>query len=135
LFHARTMRWLLLALAPWLGGCAKHSQAEDDAALNTFPKDYQAQLLGLLRTSMNDPKFHDASVSEPTLKPVSATANRYVVCVRFNDQTGVDAPPHINDKLAIFFNGNVNQLIDADASQCGAVAYKPLVASVSPLGH
>ena len=125
------MRWFLLALALALGGCAQRSraeiEAENESALNTFPNDYRSQLLGFLRTSMNDPKFRDASASEPALKPMGGTVSRYVVCVRFNDQGGADAHQHINDKLAIFFRGNVNQLIDADASQCGAVTYKPLV--------
>ena len=133
------MRWFLLALALLLGDCAKQSlaelEAENEAALNTFPKDYQSELLRFLRTSLNDPKFHDAAISEPALKPISGAVSRYVVCVRFNDQYGADTQQHINDKLAIFFRGNVNQLIDADAGQCSAVAYKPLVEPGSPLGH
>jgi hypothetical protein len=136
---AITMRWLLLALALSLSGCAKHShaeiEAEDEAALNTFPKDYQSQLLRFLRTSLNDPKFRDASISEPALKPVSGAVSRYVVCVRFTNQSGADGHQPINDRLAIFFHGNVNQLIDADASLCGTVTYKPLVESDSSLGH
>jgi hypothetical protein len=127
-----TMRWFLLALALSLSGCAKHShaeiEAEDEAALNTFPKDYQSQLLRFLRTSLNDPKFRDASISEPALKPLGGAVSRYVVCVRFTDQSGADAHQQpSNDKLAIFFHGSVNQLIDADASLCGAVTYRPLV--------
>jgi hypothetical protein len=133
-----TMRWLLsLALALSLGGCAQHSRAEieaqNEAALNSFPNNYRSQLLEFLRASLNDPKFRDASISEPALKPVSGGMSRYVVCVRFTDQGGTEAHQHIDDKLAIFFNGNVNQLIDADANQCGAVTYKPLVDAA--LGH
>jgi hypothetical protein len=128
------MRWLLLlALALSLGGCAKHSraeiEAEDEAALNTFPTDYQSQLLGFLRTNLNDPKFRDALISEPVLKPTSGGVSRYVACVRFTNQGGGEAHQHINDKLAIFFHGSVNQLVDVDASQCAAVTYKPLVES------
>ena len=138
LFTMRTMRWFFFALALSLGGCAKRSQAEveaeNEAALNTFPANYRSQLLRFLRTSLNDPKFRDASISEPALKPISGAVSRYVVCVRFNDQSGAYAHLHINDKLAIFFSGNVNQLIDADASQCGAVTYKPLVESDAAAG-
>ena len=133
------MRWFLLALALSLSGCAKHShaeiEAEDEAALNTFPKDYQSQLLHFLRTTLDDPKFRDASISEPALKPLSGAVSRYVVCVRFTNQSGADAHQPINDKLAIFFHGNVNQLIDADASQCGAVTYRPLAEPDSPFGR
>jgi hypothetical protein len=139
LFDVKTMRWFFLALALSLGGCAKHSnaevEAENEAALNTFPNDYRSELLRFLRTSLNDPEFRDASISEPVLKPISGAVSRYVVCVRFSDQSGAYAHLHINDKLAIFFRGNVNQLIDADASQCGAVTYKPLVESDSAVGH
>jgi hypothetical protein len=134
-----TMRWFLLALALSLGSCAQHSraeiEAENEAALNTFPNDYESEVLRFLRTSMNDLKFHDASVSEPVLKPISGAVSRYVVCVRFNDQNDADAHQHINDKLAIFFRGNVNQLIDADANQCGSLTYKPLAEPGSSLRH
>jgi hypothetical protein len=134
------MRWLLLlALALSFGGCAKHSraeiEAENEAALNTFPTDYRPQLLRFLGTTLNDPEFRDASISEPALKPISGGVSRYVVCVRFTDQGGTEAHPHIDDKLAIFFHGNVNQLIDADANQCAAVTYKPLVEPDAALGH
>jgi hypothetical protein len=136
---AMTIHWFLLALALSLGGCTPHSpaeiEAENEAALNAFPNDYQSELLLFLRTSLNDPKFHDASVSEPVLKPIGGTVSRYVVCVRFNDQNDADAHQHVNDKLAIFFRGNVNQLIDADANQCGSVTYKPLAVPGSSLGH
>jgi hypothetical protein len=135
-----TIRWpLLLALALSLGGCAQHSraeiEAENEAALNTFPNNYRSELLRFLRTGLNDPKFRDASISEPVLKPISGGVSRYVVCVRFTDQGGTEAHPHIGDKLAIFFSGNVNQLIDADANQCGAVTYRPLVEPEAALGH
>ena len=109
--------------------------AENEAALNTFPNDYESEVLRFLRTSMNDLKFHDASVSEPVLKPISGAVSRYVVCVRFNDQNDADAHQHINDKLVIFFRGNVNQLIDADANQCGSLTYKPLAEPGSSLRH
>jgi hypothetical protein len=130
-----TTRWFLLA--PALSRCAPHAraqiEAENEAALNSFPNDYQSDVLRFLRTSMNDPKFHDASVSEPLLKPIGGAVSRYVVCVRFNDQNDADAHQHINDKLAIFFRGGVNQLIDAHANQCGSVAYQPLASAGPPL--
>ena len=133
------MQWFLLALTLSLGGCAPHSgaeiEAENEAALNTFPDDYRSELLTLLRTSLNDPKFHDASVSEPVLKPIGGTVSRYVVCVRFDDQNDAGARQHINDKLAIFFRGNVNQLIDADPRDCGSVIYKPLAQPGSSHDH
>jgi len=134
-----TKRSFLLVLALALGGCAQHSraeiEAENEAALNIFPDDYSSDVLRFLRTSMNDPKFRDASVSEPVLKPIGGVVSRYVVCVRFNDQNDADAHQHINDKLAIFFRGSVNQLVDADANQCGSVTYKPLAEPGSSLGH
>jgi hypothetical protein len=133
------MPWFLLVVALSLGGCAQRSHAEveaaNEAALNTFPEDYRGELLGFLRVSLNDPQFHDASISEPRLEPVGGAVSRYVVCVRFNDQHGADGHQHTSDKLAIFFHGNVNQLIDAHPDQCGSVTYKPLVAPGSAFGH
>lgn len=136
---ARMTRWLLLGLALSLGACAGRTasqlDAAQEAALNAFPTDYRSQLLSLLRTALNDPKFRDASISEPVLKPISGTVSRYVVCVHFNDQNAADARPHTKDKLAIFFHGSVNQLIDANPDQCGSVIYEPLVEPGSASHH
>lgn len=129
------MRWFLLGLALLLGGCGGGSSHADldDASLNSFPNNYQAQLLSFLRTGLNDPKFQDALISEPALKPVSGAVSRYVVCVRFTDKSGVSI--RNNDKLAVFFHGDVNQLIDANPDQCGSVTYKPLVEPASASAH
>jgi lipoprotein NlpI len=52
-----TTRWFLLALALSLGGCAAHAraqiEAENEAALNSFPNDYQSDVL-VARVSQNE---------------------------------------------------------------------------------
>jgi len=89
-----------------------------------FPADYKSELsLFFFRNpELGDAK--DVLISDPALKPIGSV-NRYVVCVRFKGTAG--SPSAVTkDKIAIFFYGSVNQLIDAGRDQCAGAAYAPL---------
>jgi hypothetical protein len=88
---------------------------------NLFPADYKADVIRLVRKSVDNPKdVRDAFVSDPALKPF-ASDSRYVVCVRFND--GHQVAPQ--EKMAVYFGGNPTQFIDATPDKCPASSYKP----------
>jgi hypothetical protein len=88
---------------------------------NLFPADYKADLVRLVRKSVDNPKdIRDGFVSDPALKQFSSDS-RYVVCVRYSDGHH-DAP---QEKMAIYFGGNPSQFIDAVPDKCAASAYKP----------
>ena len=116
------MSVLLVALA--LGAC---TGAGNEAAVdpNLFPKDYQREILDLMRKSLLFPtNVRDAAISTPALRP-AGQEQRYAVCVRENsrDSSGAYAGP--KEHIAWFWGGQVNQLVDAAPGQCAGVAYRP----------
>jgi hypothetical protein len=111
-----------------LAACAGHGHKRGDSQRvdpNSFPTDYKADLVGLVRTSVGNPtNIRDAYISEPTLK-MSGTENRYVVCVRFNAKGSDGRYLGIMEKMVIYFAGRPNQYVDATPDKCGAGAYQP----------
>lgn len=92
---------------------------------NLFPADYKAEVLNTLVPLLEFPNnVRDAMISEPVLVPVNKD-QRYAVCIRANtrDERGQYAGP--KDRIAYFFGGHLNQLIEATPEQCGKAAYKP----------
>ena len=61
--------------------------------------------------------------AEPVLKPFGAES-RYAACVRYNARS---EGQYIGskDRLAVFYSGQLNQLINATPEQCGTAAYQP----------
>jgi hypothetical protein len=114
----RAMRWLLIALAPVLAGCATNvgpSQAELKAqweAENVFPQHYKDDLLAFLRTYLNDPThIRDGAVSPPLRKTVGP-GERYVACVRYNSRDS--DRKYTGDKIgaAVYVSGKLDQFLD-----------------------
>jgi hypothetical protein len=88
---------------------------------NLFPADYKADLVRLVRKSVDNPKdIRDAFVSDLALKSFGADS-RYVACVRYND--GHQVAPQ--EKMAVYFGGNPNVFVDATPDKCTASSYKP----------
>lgn len=92
---------------------------------NLFPTQYKMEVLNTLVPLLEYPNnVRDAMISDPVLVPVNKD-QRYAVCVRANtrDERGQYAGP--KDRIAYFFGGHLNQLIEATPEQCGKAAYKP----------
>jgi hypothetical protein len=130
---ARIRTTLICFLALGLGACASRSgfnysdegtNSATNAAANAYPSSYKSELLAFLRTYLNDPTHvRDASISEPTIKPLGR-ANRYVVCVRYTarkDNGDYGAP---RESAAVFIGGKFNQIVDAKGEVCAGVAYQ-----------
>src|SRR5208282_4776529 len=84
---------LVLGLGLLLGACTHGHHASDAAGGDDeiYPTNYKIDILAALHVYLNDPTgIRDAGISDPALKPVG-DAKRYVVCVRFNAKTRVDA--------------------------------------------
>jgi hypothetical protein len=115
-----------------LTACAGHGHKHADARSggervdpNSFPVNYKADVIGLVRTSVADPSnIRDAYISEPALRK-SDTENRYVVCVRFNGKGRDGRYLGVKEKMVIYFAGNPNQYIDATPDKCGGANYQP----------
>lgn len=128
------MRWLAVALALLLGGCATEigpSEADLKArweSENVVPGDYKRDLLAFLRTYLNDPTHvRAATVSQPFRKVVGP-ADRYIVCVRYSarDMDGKYGSGKVG--AGVFVNGKLDRFIDGVREVrplCGDAAYSP----------
>lgn len=115
---------LLSALAVSLLACSSDKkQAEENP--NVFPSDYKNEILTTLTSSLDDPtNIRSAYITDPFIRP-AGKEERYVVCVRSNSRNVARHYTGITDRIGYFYNGHLNQLVDATKEQCGNIAYKP----------
>ena len=115
---------LLTALAVSLIACSSDKkQAEENP--NVFPADYKNQILLTLTNSLDDPtNIRSASITDPFVRS-AGKEERYVVCLRFDTRNLNRNYTGIQDRIAYFYGGHINQLVEATKEQCGNVAYKP----------
>ena len=91
---------------------------------NVFPASYRQEVLVFLRAQLEDPtNVRGAFIAEPVLKPFGAES-RYAACVRYNARSDGQYIGS-KDRLAVFYSGQLNQLINATPEQCGTAAYQP----------
>jgi hypothetical protein len=111
---------LLAVLAATIAGCSGmefwKKQAVDP---NLYPANYKSEVLAYLRLNPTDMmNARDAYISIPALKQFGSES-RYFVCLRANGQDWRQ------EKMAVFFSGQINQFVDGTSEQCGAAAYQP----------
>ncbi len=112
---------VVLCLA--LAACTSSGQKEPDP--NIYPTNYKQEILDTLTHMLVDPtKVRDAFITEPALALVSKD-QRYTVCVRSNNRDPNRKYMGITDRVAYFYAGHLNQLIEATKEQCAKAAYKP----------
>jgi hypothetical protein len=101
------------------------SREEPPVDPNPFPADYKAAIVKFIPKVVNDPSnIRNASVSDPTFMQV-AEQPRYFVCVRFTPKETAAQYATPEERLALFFGGQINQFTPATPEQCGKVSYKP----------
>ena len=115
---------LILAFTAALAACSSDSKPENP---NLFPTDYKTEIVVTLKKlfASNDTiKVTAAVISDPVLRPVG-NAQLYTACVRYTAH-GI-SPGEIGNavRIAYFYGGHLNQLIEANKDQCGNAAYKP----------
>ncbi|HVZ54108.1 MAG TPA: hypothetical protein VG986_19220, partial [Pseudolabrys sp.] len=92
---------------------------------NIFPTDYKKQILLTLTQTLEDPtNIKEAGISEPMLRP-AGTEQRYSVCVRLNARDLNRQYTGVKERIAYFYGGSLNQLVDAGQGQCAKVVYQP----------
>ena len=115
---------LALALALVLAACSSDKK-EPEENPNVFPADYKSEILTTMTTMLDDPtNVRNAYISDPMLRAV-VKDERYTVCVRSDSRNISRQYSGSKDRIAIFYAGHLNQLIDATKEQCGNAAYKP----------
>ena len=112
------------ALVAALAACSTDGK-KDDVEPNIFPAAYKQEILDtMMRVVMDTTNVRDAFITEPALRTVNKE-QRYTVCVRSNSRNHDRQYVGSTDRIAYFFGGHLNQLIDATPEQCGKAAYKP----------
>lgn len=115
---------LLFASALALASCSSDSKKAEENP-NIFPTNYKQEILDTMTRVLTDPtNVRDAYVTDPVLNP-AGKEQRYAVCVRSNSRDANRRYMGSVDRIAYFYGGHLNQLIDATREQCGTAPYKP----------
>jgi len=116
---------LLVVLGAALAGCSGSKNSLDTVDPNVFPTDYRKQILLTLTKTLDDPtNIKDAGITDPVLR-AAGKEQRYTVCVRLNSRNASHLYTGVKERIAYFYGGSLNQLVDADQGQCANAAYKP----------
>lgn len=121
--NVRARLCLVLMIGSVLAACGsgKTSLVEP----NIPPTGFKREILDTLQRTLDDPtNVHDAFISDPVLTPVG-TDQRYTACVRYNPRDLNRTYAGNKERIAYFFGGHLNQLVEADKGQCAQAAYKP----------
>lgn len=116
------------ALGATLGGCATPDpdlNFSSDRNPQVYPSNYRGDTLSFMRTYLNNPSLvREAAISEPALRNIRGR-QRYVVCLRYNARDTANRYTGATDRLAVFFEGRFDQLIEKAAEECSGATYAP----------
>jgi len=116
---------LLSAFAMALAACGSSSKTAPETEPNIVPTDYKNEILQAMTSALDDPSnIREAYISDPVLTQLDLS-QRYTACVRFNARDLARNYVGSKDRIAYFFGGHLNQLVEATKEQCGKAAYKP----------
>lgn len=115
-----------LSLAAFVCGCAREPPPVV-ADPNTPPVNYKADILAYLRTYLNNPTgVRGAFIGEPELRAIpGTTAQRYMVCLRFNAKDSTGKYEGSRDRLVAFLSGRLDTLVPARKDQCEKTNWQP----------
>jgi hypothetical protein len=111
-------RAAIAALLAPLAACAGGGSGSPS---HVAPTDYKSEITTALMAALSDPtNIHDAGISDPT----RSGDGPYFICVRYNPR---EYGQYVGrrEQIAYFFDGKLNQMVEAKPEQCAKVAYKP----------
>jgi len=113
-----------LAFAGVVAGCGSLGGAKEDP-LDVLPKDYRNEIKLLLQQTLDDPtNVKEAGITEPAINP-ALPIQRYYSCVKYNArEVGTRRYKGVVEKVAVYHEGRLNQLIEPPAGMCAKMAYK-----------
>ncbi|HEY2758827.1 MAG TPA: hypothetical protein VGJ01_24220 [Pseudolabrys sp.] len=115
----------LSMLAVALAACSGDSKKVDNVDPNLFPSDYKREIFTTLTKKLDDPTgVRDSGITEPMLRQ-AGQEQRYIVCVRANSRNATRLYTGVKERVAYFYAGHLNQLIEATQGQCANVVYQP----------
>ena len=122
----------VLALVLIMGACSSSTSVSSlwsskppPEEPNKFPATYKDEILLTLSKTLGDPtNVRDGGITDPVLRP-AGQEERYAACVRTNsrDSDGKYKGPEY--RLAWFYGGHLNQLIEAKPGECDKAPFKP----------
>jgi hypothetical protein len=125
-----------LVVAVALGGCAApREQTEPETvaplieiggveAAAALPASYKADILSMLRVYLRDPTgIRNAGISG--ILQAKGRARRQLVCLRFDAKSGTGDYSGLKERVAVFLNGRLEQMIEAPPGQCADAVYAP----------
>lgn len=105
--------------------CACSSFGEKKVEENLYPADYKTRIGERLNLQVADPRsIRDAYIAEPALKPRGAVT-RYLVCIKFDAKDERGQYQGNKEFAAVFYAGQITQIIDATSEMCENVLYRP----------
>jgi hypothetical protein len=122
--HAASL-FLLSALAAAIAACAPDKVSKVET--NIVPTHYKEEIIETLKkvfTGNGTTSVSNAMISDPVLRPVGKEQH-YTACVRYTAHDSAFNLTTNADRIAFFYGGHLNQLIEASQEQCGNAAYKP----------
>jgi hypothetical protein len=117
--------WFVVVIAgSLLVACADKNIRPQDLDPNIQPVNYKQEMLDGLKRTIDDPtNVRDAFISPPVLTQVG-NDQRYTACVRYNSR---EENRYVGnrERIAFFYGGHLNQLVEPSAGQCSKAAYQP----------
>jgi hypothetical protein len=118
---------LAAAFALALAGCSSTGYVGKPKPVepNVYPADYRKEIIDTITPVLSDPtNVRGAFISDPVLTTVG-TDQRYTVCIRADVRNLARQYTGSKDRIAYFYGGHLNQLVEATPEQCGKAVYKP----------
>jgi hypothetical protein len=89
------------------------------------PAYFRPALAAVIISSLREPgSVSDPAVSEPFLRWM-VSADRYIVCVRFNARNGFGGMTGPAELMAVYEDGDLVRVIPAAAGECREARYMP----------
>lgn len=119
------VRHVVLPVVLALGACSSFEGKEAAVDPNLFPSGYQQEILVTFTKSVADPtNIRSAAISDPVLRPVGHE-QRYAVCMRADTRELNNQYTGVQEQIAWFWGGHLNQLVKAKPGECDGMIYKP----------
>ena len=116
---------LALGLSACAGGDSDLSYTRESRAPQTFPANYKADLLSLLRTYLTDPTgVREAALADPAPRDIRGRS-LYAACLRYNAKSALGRYQGVTQRLAIFVDGRLDSIVETGADGCASAAYAP----------
>jgi hypothetical protein len=123
--RAASLALLSALAAAALLGCAadKRPEAETNAPPTSHYKDEIIDTLRMLFAKNETNSVSNAMIADPVLRGTGKDAH-YTVCVRYTAHGTIYNINADAERVAYFYGGHLNQLIEVTKDECSSVVYK-----------